>query len=669
MAVNARTMMMQAADVAKNHISSIPQLVTRKNGHDNEIISNLVFAQSKSVRTSTIILAAFNVLAAFATASSILYDCYWASKRCNPRFKASKFCVSSIHPAETFPLVLAIGIFLQGLVFAVVQGEGLRSLYLTTECDTIAQFMWPALFIVPYIQLVFGLECAIRSFRATPFQPRGKYDVTLCIAAVVLMLIGTWVPSNIFPEGSKCFASLVWFITRYGVEGFVILSIVGGLMVVCAVTIFVRLLCVPTIEPHQRITASRMVYYLVIGIVSLAFVIPYFSSLLSSNGKNGDLELAMMATVVLNLSGLMNGLLQLFLRSNTATTAFGPKVGRGWERSRHEIRIFGLNELAMHAQLMNPVTGPRSPTKSEWAHSRSSLVGKEKGPRISMESLTASPHQPKSPIETELESMPWTTQPAEKQVLVAHAHKSSYSIFPNANKGPQPTSIYDISNLEPPPTVHLEVGSRHKRDSSVTSSATVQIGLRLSHAPTPSQEDLNNLPLSSTTNNAKLSMLALPATTYKVATLPISSFSAKAAPLSSPLRVKTDFATAPLASIPTPPARNANRPSPVITNSMRSPEESPSQTSLAIHKNLPPTPKFSFPAIETVRDSNTHLSPAVYTPEKKAPAPGLGALGGGPRSATLTQQSNPLRANPLDRSNSGRVLLPVNAQRTKRDWI
>ena len=54
-----------------------------------DLIANLVFAESKSVRTSTIILAAFNVLAAFATASSILYDCYWASKRCNPKFKAS----------------------------------------------------------------------------------------------------------------------------------------------------------------------------------------------------------------------------------------------------------------------------------------------------------------------------------------------------------------------------------------------------------------------------------------------------------------------------------------------------------------------------------------------------------------------------------------------------
>lgn len=53
------------------------------------LISSLVFANSKSIRTSTMILAAFNALAAFITAGSILYDCYWASKRCNPKFKAS----------------------------------------------------------------------------------------------------------------------------------------------------------------------------------------------------------------------------------------------------------------------------------------------------------------------------------------------------------------------------------------------------------------------------------------------------------------------------------------------------------------------------------------------------------------------------------------------------
>jgi len=73
--------------------SAQAQTNTTGSGRNNtatfNLIQNLVFAQSKSVRTSTIILAAFNALAAFATAASILYDCYWSSKRCNPKFRAS----------------------------------------------------------------------------------------------------------------------------------------------------------------------------------------------------------------------------------------------------------------------------------------------------------------------------------------------------------------------------------------------------------------------------------------------------------------------------------------------------------------------------------------------------------------------------------------------------
>jgi len=52
-----------------------------------------------------------------------------------------KYCLSRIHPAETFPLILAISIIVQGLVFAAVSGEGLQSLFIM-NCGTIAQFTW-----------------------------------------------------------------------------------------------------------------------------------------------------------------------------------------------------------------------------------------------------------------------------------------------------------------------------------------------------------------------------------------------------------------------------------------------------------------------------------------------------------------------------------------------
>lgn len=126
-----------------------------------------------------------------------------------------------------------------------------------------------ALFIVPYLQLVFGVECALRSLRRSPFQARGKYDVTICCGVVVLMLIGTWLPSHLIPQPDTCFASLVWFVTRYGQLGLELLSVTAGLMTLSAIIIFVRLSTVSLIDEHQRIAASRMVYYLVLGIVSL----------------------------------------------------------------------------------------------------------------------------------------------------------------------------------------------------------------------------------------------------------------------------------------------------------------------------------------------------------------------------------------------------------------
>ncbi|KAE9374059.1 hypothetical protein N431DRAFT_335785 [Stipitochalara longipes BDJ] len=661
------------------------------------IIDKLVFQDSESVRTSTIILAAFNILAALATAISILYDCYWSSKRCAPKYKTSKFCVSRIHPAETFPLILAIAIIIQGLVFAAVSGEGLQSLFIM-NCGTIAQFTWVALFMVPYLQLVFGLECALRSFRSLPFQARGKYDVTICLVVVVLMLVGTWLPS-FFVHSDVCFASLVWYVMRYGVLGLKLLIITGSLMILSAVIIFVRLSTVSLIDEHQRIAASRMVYYLVLGIVSLAFVIPYFGSLV---GAPGDIKLAMMATVVLNLSGLMSGLLQLFLRSNTVATSFGTKQGRQWDRKKHQIRIFGPNELAMHNHLVDPVTGPRSQRElSSRATSRASLMGVEKGRAISMESLSTSPtlNNPFSPKSfDEIGDMPSRPGPAAGfKSSRGHSRAPSYSLFPpegsSPSKGQQPTSVYDISDLAPPPVVHYTGGPRHRRDSSIASSATVQIGLRISHAPSPSREDMNAMPLPSTTykftsSPTKPATTTLPSTSYAAAPLPSTTYgnnsnnpflatapAARPAPPPSPLKIQTNIAPSP--SIPLP-ARSPRRPSPLNTSPIKSPESSPTRSLSSINKTLPPTPKAFLSKLDTaqppqlVRQSTTQLTPAVYSPEKKIKTSGLGEVRGAPMSATLPSSLQIGRglaspASPPKRSNSGRN--PMSQQQTKADWI
>ncbi len=99
MAASARVSLGRAAEKMMNKTMSgnhdgnvLTQLLTNNttgDGSKAKIIASLMFAKSQSVRTSTIILASFNILAAFATAVSILYDCYWSPKRSNSKYKAS----------------------------------------------------------------------------------------------------------------------------------------------------------------------------------------------------------------------------------------------------------------------------------------------------------------------------------------------------------------------------------------------------------------------------------------------------------------------------------------------------------------------------------------------------------------------------------------------------
>lgn len=120
---------------------------------------SLKFATSKSIRTSTIILASFNAMAAFATALGIIYGSYRHSKRA--RRRASSLSVMQyemkplskptperpsglffIHTVEVFPLVLSLGIAMQSTTFAAAQSIGLQAL-LSRGCTVAGIFMLP----------------------------------------------------------------------------------------------------------------------------------------------------------------------------------------------------------------------------------------------------------------------------------------------------------------------------------------------------------------------------------------------------------------------------------------------------------------------------------------------------------------------------------------------
>lgn len=199
----------------------------------------------------------------------------------------------------------------------------------------------------------------------------------------------------------------------------------------------------------------------------------------------------MVAAVVANVSGLLVAGLHLFLRSQAR-----PAVGSGdtygdYERQTkrdrsdsnadggdHQMRPFGhnLSRSASNESLFHDDgagNGLRSPDY---------LNSPTPNP-LRANAFLPSVTIPQAPDATVL---PSETSPS-------HMRKQSYSLFPHDASSTQPISLLPATTyspmamkpfrdtFRPPPSVRTWLGRGHRRDSSVVSSATVQIGLRLSN--------------------------------------------------------------------------------------------------------------------------------------------------------------------------------------------
>ncbi|KAK0728122.1 hypothetical protein B0T26DRAFT_639809 [Lasiosphaeria miniovina] len=466
--------------------------------------NELKFAAAKSIRTSTIILAGFNTVAAFATAMGILLDAYYRERRNNRQFN-----IRFVPEGDVFPLVLSFGIVIQSITFAVAQSTGLDTL-VGLGCTMMAQLMLPAVFVAPYTQLVFGIETAVRALRKDPFAPRGKWTVSICLAIIGILVLANFLVADFDQSPNFCLTSLFWFVAHYSVGCFALLTGIVSSLIICLVVIFVRLHRSIKVEVTARVAASRMVYYLALAIISSGFMIPYFYAMafISQRGGNGThLTLSMVASVVANVSGLMTGGLYLFLKSNTLST-IGPrdKVGEYEKRKlKYKIRLADSNDVdrdnGSDSHMMHRVTGLGSLRRTD---SDASLVSAEKVEDIqddnqSLASTTFSGRNP-NPLRSNAiyptPGMPKAPEPAQFSSMASamgHVRKRSYSLFPNNSPAAKssltllPATTYSpntkesaADSLKPPPSMRNLVFGRHRRDSSLVSSATVQIGLRFS---------------------------------------------------------------------------------------------------------------------------------------------------------------------------------------------
>ncbi|ATY58312.1 hypothetical protein A9K55_002974 [Cordyceps militaris] len=480
----------------------------------NAVINELRFASSKTIRQSTIILASFNAVVGFIVAVGIFWDCYVGAKRADPQMKFRTSMYKIIGPMHIFPFILAIGIIIQGIITAVEQSKGMEGL-LILGCLPISQVMFPTIFIVPYIQFVFGMETTLRAFRRRAFDSFGKWTVSVCVALVAVSLAITYGVTQVVQPPNFCFASLFWFVQRYRVECFALFTAISGSLLLGSAITFIRLHRSTSGSVIERIAASRMVYYMCTGAITNSIVVPFFASLTLRNDMDVTQlrgNLAMAAMVATNLTGLTNGGLYLFLRtcqrSNIGRKGYLEMLDR--EKQQQRSRKRQIRKSPMTETYANQIEQPVSPP-----------------PRV---------YRPNSPGDTDAESFIAESQIGLAQTSSAtasqqnfggsprrmHTRKASYSVFPQPQPqpllqqapalNPKPLSILPAATYTPPmlatrgqsaevndddiKAMEIDIIRRdissllppkpgfvpsHQRDSSMGSSATVQIGLRLSN--------------------------------------------------------------------------------------------------------------------------------------------------------------------------------------------
>jgi hypothetical protein len=121
--------------------------------------------------------------------------------------------------------------------------------------------------------MVFGIEMAWRSTRSERFEPRGKWNTTICLAVVSFLLLLTWMPTIAWPMYNRCFGSLIWFPMRYDLLTLSILCVLVFFCLLLAAIISIQLMRTAKMEHSERVSASRMTYYLLV--VAVLYVSAY----------------------------------------------------------------------------------------------------------------------------------------------------------------------------------------------------------------------------------------------------------------------------------------------------------------------------------------------------------------------------------------------------------
>ncbi|KIL91141.1 hypothetical protein FAVG1_05838 [Fusarium avenaceum] len=465
---------------------------------DNE----LKFAAAGSVRTSIVVLAIFNLLMAFAVAVSILLRSWRTLKRTEPVWDLRSSWLRLVKGRDVYPFVLSLGIVAQGIVYAIAQSKGFESLMIL-RCTMISQTMLPAFFIVPFIQMVFGMELTIRIMSPRVFPFRGRFNTIACLVTISVLLIIVLSITFVVRPSQFCFANLLSYLHRYDTGCFgALLTVIVLVLIECGLICF-KLHTGARMSVADRDEASRMVYFMVIAVISYTLQVTFFyNTALQDPGasSNTTMELASIATVVTNMSGLLLGCLYLFLRSSKSPTGCSDddiEASRGFKKWGDDQ---DQEPQTPGSAMLQPLELPKLAHK---ANSKESLLVDDRvedkvfGARKDFLKAGLKPLR----LSTMRQSDDFPTAPkpirTSSKESIRNLKRSMYSIFPKAEppKSPilLPTTTYKdtaskkmppqnfADDLLAPPGLRLPNRNLRASGASMLSMATVQIGLRLSN--------------------------------------------------------------------------------------------------------------------------------------------------------------------------------------------
>ena len=111
---------------------------------------------------------------------------------------------------------------------------------------------------------MFGLETTLRSLQKIKSGMQGRWHIMTCVGGALILIILTWIPSNVSPSNGQCLTSVIWWTAHYARAGFAIASTLVIAYIICALIITFQLLKTTNIDRDQRIQASTVVYYLIV---------------------------------------------------------------------------------------------------------------------------------------------------------------------------------------------------------------------------------------------------------------------------------------------------------------------------------------------------------------------------------------------------------------------